>query len=209
MPVKASRGGRRANGGKGIKESDIISQRSLISERERNAKQVDLSLATLKEMGEEYGAAVGDLLIAELKGHADTLGFSTGENISINNAWFNDKIDLAYKEAVAMGFHPHMGNKTGVQAVMAHEFGHNLTYIAGQNMGIATNTLHSAADRIVNEARALTKDKGVVIMARKISEYATTTNAEAVAEAVADVYCNGGRAKNASQTIVHVLKKYL
>lgn len=46
-------------------------------------------------------------------------------------------------------------------------------------------------------------------MASKISGYATHSNAEAVAEAIADVYCNGKKAKSESKAIVNVMNKYL
>ena len=45
--------------------------------------------------------------------------------------------------------------------------------------------------------------------AEKISRYATDSNAECVAEAFADVYCNGSKAKAESRTVVSVLKKYI
>ena len=63
------------------------------------------------------------------------------------------------------------------------------------------------ADEIVKEARQTTGHRGVVKMASKISKYATVSNAEAVAEAFTDVYCNGGRAKRESIAIVNALDK--
>jgi hypothetical protein len=46
-------------------------------------------------------------------------------------------------------------------------------------------------------------------MASKISGYAKENARECIAEAFADVYCNGGRAKKESQSIVDVMNKYL
>lgn len=46
-------------------------------------------------------------------------------------------------------------------------------------------------------------------MARQISGYATYNNKEAIAEAVADVYCNGAKAHKESKAIVGIIKKYL
>lgn len=46
-------------------------------------------------------------------------------------------------------------------------------------------------------------------MARKISRYATVSNAEAIAEAYSDVKCNGGKAKAESKAIIETLNKYL
>ena len=94
-----------------------------------------------------------------------------------------------------------------MEAVVAHEYGHAITDLAAKKMG--ARDLNAAATRIVNEARKTTKDKGVVQMARKISRYATASNAEAVAEAVADVYCNGKNAKAQSHAIVDVLNGYV
>ena len=54
-----------------------------------------------------------------------------------------------------------------------------------------------------------TSHRGVVQMAAKISRYATESNAEAIAEAVSDVYCNGNKARAESLAIVSVVDKYL
>lgn len=75
----------------------------------------------------------------------------------------------------------------------------------GQNLG----GLDAAANRIVSEARPQTSYRGVRQMARSISGYAGKSAAEAIAEAVSDVYCNGNRANRASQAIVNVLNGYL
>ena len=42
--------------------------------------------------------------------------------------------------------------------------------------------------------------------ASKISGYAKESNRECIAEAVADVYCNGSKAKKESRAIVNILK---
>ena len=62
---------------------------------------------------------------------------------------------------------------------------------------------------IVNEARKQTKHRGVVQMASKISGYATHSNAEAIAEAISDCYCNGKKARAESKAIKSVVDKYL
>ena len=69
--------------------------------------------------------------------------------------------------------------------------------------------LDRAATQIVNQARKQTKHRGVVQMARKISKYATYSNAEAIAEAFSDVYCNGKKAKAESHAIMNVVNSYL
>ena len=67
----------------------------------------------------------------------------------------------------------------------------------------------ATATKIVSDARKSTKHRGVVQMASKISGYATYSNAEAIAEAVSDWYCNGKKAKSESKAIVNTLKSYL
>lgn len=61
----------------------------------------------------------------------------------------------------------------------------------------------------MNEAIKSTRHKDVVKMASKISGYAKHSPREAIAEAFADFYCNGSKAKNESQAIVNVMNKYL
>lgn len=203
-------GSGRAGGGGGINPGDVLSQKSLISEREGKGALVDAALQTLRELNNEYGEVVSDLRLATLKNNkrsAGVLGFSNGDDVSINEKYFGDNMESAYAQSVKAGYHPSNGNKTGLQAVVAHEMGHNMTLAAGRKMGI--NNIDGAATRIVNEARKATGHRGVVQMASKISRYATASNAEAVAEAVADVYSNGSRAARESRAIVDVMKKYL
>lgn len=207
MP-KGDRGGRRRGGSEGLDPGDIRNTSSLISEREGKQALVDATLATLKDFRDEYGAEVGDLVVATITGKgASTMAYSDGENIGVNKSYFSDRMETAYADCVKSGFHPSNGNKTALQAVVAHEMGHNLTAIVGQKLG--TTIMDSAADRIVREARQATGHRGVVQMASRISKYATYSNAEAVAEAVADIYCNGSRAKAESRAIVNVINKYL
>ena len=76
-------------------------------------------------------------------------------------------------------------------------------------MGLSKYGVDEAARRICEEARKKTKHRGVVQMAKAISGYATETNAEAIAEAYSDVYCNGKKATDESKAIVSTLEKYL
>ena len=108
-----------------------------------------------------------------------------------------------------MGFHPSSGKKTGLQATAAHELGHKLTADVAVKMGKTRFSIDSAAKEIVEKARKDTGHKGVIKLAEKISGYATYSNAEAIAEAVCDVYCNGGKAKKESIAIVKVIDSYL
>lgn len=207
--AKGSRGGKRAGGGGGLNPSDILSTRSLMSERERFQTEVDETMEAFKNVYEEYGLDVEDIQIATLAAKAQsTLAYYDGANIAFNESFFNKaKMEASYDACVKNGFHPSKGNKTALEAVASHELGHALTDKIATKMGVYS--LSDAATRVVNEARKQTKHRGVVKMASKISGYATQSNAEALAEAFADVYCNGKKARSESRAIVNVMKKYL
>lgn len=210
--AKGGRGGRRGGATGGIKPGDIISTKSLVSEREREQELVDETLTVFRDVLDEYGSQVSDIQLAELKANANALAYYDAEgNIAINQAYFNKNgMDVAYKASVESGFHPSNGNKTALQAVVAHELGHKLTADVAVKLGKNGWTdFDSVATDIVKEARKQTKHKGVVQMASKISGYAKHSNAEAIAEAFSDVYCNGKKAHSESIAIVNVMNKYL
>lgn len=210
--AKGSRGGRRGGATGGLNPNDIVSTRSLVSERERNQEMVDETLTVFRDVFGEYGVDVEDIQLAKLKGRGNTaIAYYDGANIAVNESYFNKKgIESAYKSCVDSGFHPSNGNKTAMEAVVAHELGHKLTDAVGAKMGNKEwLDFDKTATKIVNEARKQTKHKGVVQMASKISGYAKHSNAEAIAEAFSDVYCNGKKAKSESRAIVDVMNKYL
>ena len=193
--------------GAGLKPGDILSTTSLISERERNQQEVDDTLTVLRDIQNQYGTVI-DTEVADLKPGTGTMRYYDGENIAINREYFNtDYMNKAYAEGVASGWHPSNGNKSAMEAVVSHEYGHALTNEVGKAMGVSG--IDNIATRIVNEARKGSGHKGVVQMASKISRYATTSNAEAIAEAFSDVYCNGSKAKKESIAIINVMNKYL
>ena len=211
--AKGSRGGRRGGATGGLNPKDIVSTRSLISERERQQEMVDETLSSFKDVFNEYGINVEDIQLAKLKGKGNTAiaYYDSAGNIAVNEAYFNKKgIESAYKSCVDSGFHPSNGNKTAMEAVMYHELGHALTDAVSVKMGNNKWTdFDKTATQIVKEARKQTKHKGVVQMASKISGYAKQSNAEAIAEAFSDVKCNGKKAKSESKAIVNVINKYL
>lgn len=206
-------GGRRGGGGGGLNPADILSTRDLVSEREGNRQAVDEVLSTAREIEAAFGVDINQFQVAVLKAKAqDTLAYyDNAGNIAVNETYFDTgTMNRVYAESVRQGFHPSSGDKTGIEAVMAHEFGHYLTDIAADRMGIKSiNKLHEAAKIIAEEGRKISGDRGVVIAASKISGYAQKNNAEAVAEAVADVYCNGRNAKKQSSAIVTALIRNL
>lgn len=209
------KGGRGGNGGGGapggINPADVLSTRSLISERERSERAVDDALQVLSDVESQYGVVVEDMLVSKIRnrGGGVTLGYYDAEgNIGINEKVFANITGLnkTYDSSVKTGFHPSRGKKTGLQAVLAHELGHRLNYVAGGN---DWNRLDSTADAIVKSASNSTGYANKTRQFRSaISGYATTNNAEAVAEAFADVYCNGNRAKKESRAVVNELNKY-
>lgn len=193
--------------GSGLKPGDIISTTSLISERGRSQQEVDDTLTVLRDVYNQYGTTI-DTEVADIKPGSGVMGYYDGKNIAINKEYFDtDYMNKAYAEGVKSGWHPSNGNKSGMEAVIAHEYGHALTNEVGKAMGVSG--IDNIATRIVNEAKKGSGHKGVVQLASKISRYATTSNAEAIAEAFSDVYCNGSKAKKESKAIINVINKYL
>lgn len=211
--AKSSRGGRR-NPSSGLNPKDIKSVSDMIVERGNYTEEVDDVLTVSRDFLQQYGDAVplNQFLIAEIAGRGkDTIGYYDGENIAINSSFFDSKkISRAYADSVKSGYHPNNGAKSAMAAVTAHEFGHAATDAVAAKLGyVGSGKLDRAAATIVEAARKKTGHNGVVQMARKISTYATTSNAEAIAEAVCDVYCNGSKARKESRAIVDVMNSYL
>lgn len=204
----ASSGGGRQGKAGGLNPTDIKSTTSLISEREGQQVAVDEVLQVSQDFLNEFGVTADDWLLAELDPKSDALAFATREGtIGINQAYFGDgKMDGVYADCVAQGFHPSNGNKTALQATTAHEMGHRLNGVIAQRTG---EDFDAVATKVVSDARKSTGHRGVVKLASKISGYATYSNAECIAEAVSDYYCNGKKAKSESRAIVNTLKTYL
>ena len=204
----SSRGG--ATGG--LKLSDIVSTTSLVSAREGKEAEVDQVLSVAKDIEKDFGVSVSDLEIATLKGAGkSTLAYyDAGGNLAYNKAYFNAKtMDKAYDSNVESGFHPSRGNKTGIQAVVAHEMGHALTDEIAKKKGYGDWQLDKASTDIVKQAaKKAGYGNKTSQFTSKISGYASSSHAEALAEAFADYYCNGKKAKKESTAIVNEMKKY-
>lgn len=206
---KSNRGGKRGGGGGG--HVDIISTESMLSRREGSRAEVDESLSAFQEVFDQYGQIVDDIQVAKI-GAKDlaVMAYYDGANVAVNDRYFNTRaMNAAYDNSVNSGFHPSRGNKTGMQAVVYHELGHKLTDDYGKKLGYNYSQLDQVAKIICEKARKNTTSRGVVIMASKISGYAQKSNAECVAEAFADVCCNGSRAKAESRAIVNELNRVL
>ena len=204
----ASSSGRYGGGG-GLSPADILSTNSFVSERHNYDISNDV-LDVFKNVNEEYGYVIGDILVAKIKSKSNNkaMAYYDGTNIGFNEAYASAKVlNKAYADCVKSGFHPSNGNKSPAEAVASHELGHALTDAVGKKMGGLD--IDRASDRIVKEAKKQTGHRGVVQMANKISTYATHSNAEAIAEAFSDVYCNGKKAHKESKAIVNVINSYL
>lgn len=197
----------------GVSGDDILGTRSLVSAREGNQTMVDETLGVFRQVEQEYGAVVTDIQLATMKGNSQAIAYyDWGGNVAINEKYFNKKtMDTAYEMCVKSGFHPSNGNRTALEAVVAHELGHKLTADIASKIGLTgiDGGLHSAASRVVNEAMKGTKHKSSGSFAKKISGYATHNAAETVAEAFCDVFCNGSKAKPESRAVVKVIDGYL
>ena len=87
----------------------------------------------------EYGSAVKrmNLSVATFSDNS-TLGAYGGDTLYMNEKYVkNAYLTEAMKNT--NGFHPTIGNKTGAEAVAAHEIGHRLGKIASQKAGISEN----------------------------------------------------------------------
>ena len=206
----SSSGGGGGTGGVGA--GDIISTTSLVSARESQAKEVDEVLSVFNDVYNEYGSQVNDIQIAVMDSKSHAMAYyDFGDNIAVNAAYFNSaKMTSAMESCVQSGFHPSTGNKTAMQAVVAHELGHKLTADVATKLGQSGfSGLDAAAGKIVREAKKKTGHKKSADLAAQISGYAKTNHAETVAEAYCDVYCNGSKAKRESRAIVDVINGYL
>ena len=208
----SSGGGSLPRSSGGVNPKNIHNERDLVSERERKRAEVDDVLTVARGIYEEYGVDVGQFMLADIGGKdSGTMAYSDGENIGFNTKYFtSENMTSAYDACVASGFHPSRGSKSAMEAVASHEYGHVLTEKAAVKLGIKTpNSMDSAAKTIIDRALAQTKHKGSLKMASNISGYAKSSNAECVAEAVSDVYCNGRKAKAESKAIVKTLNSIL
>ena len=206
--AKGGRGGRRS--GKptgGVNPNDIKGTTNLLIDTDLDEITRGEVTRTLKDFQDKYDLDYNNTRIANMKPGTGVLAYYDGEGIAINNEYLNsDTMNATYKKCVESGYHPSNGSKTGMEAVVSHELGHAVNGIIADRMGIS---LDASADRIVNEAMKNTKHKSVSTFQSKISGYAKQNYAETVAEAMADCYCNGKKAKSESKAIQKVIDKYM
>lgn len=199
------------------KDSDIWTYRH----QKQNERFVDNVNQTIREMGETYkelNNVINDVYTAKINGEGgrSVMAFWTenGE-LGINKHFGNiDRMAKAYENSVNSGYHPSNGNKTAEQAVIAHELGHSLTTLAQQKTGAknfddVAKRIMKDSQKILNKQAGKRKYQGTNKIANAISGYAKESNAECIAEATADVYCNGRKAKSESKAVVQALKKLI
>ena len=146
------------------------------------AKGLNLSLATFNQKG--------------------VLGAYGDNTLYLNEKFVQNKnLTAAMQAAAANGFHPSIGSKTGAEAVAAHEMSHMLAEKAASKANISQQEIVARAAKRLNA-----KPEN---MAGKISEYARYNWHETIAEAGADVFCNGKNASRASKAIMKELKSIL
>lgn len=158
---------------------------------------------TRDAMEREYGDAVKrmNLSVATFS-DPSVLGAYGGDTLFMNEKYVkNRNLTEAMKNAEKSGFHPGIGNRTGAEAVASHEIGHRLGEVAAKKAGITEQA-------IVERAAGKVGIKGEN-MAGHISKYARTNYSETIAEASADVYCNGKNASKASKAIMNEVKSIL
>ena len=195
----------------GVNPANIKNERDLVSERERKQQAVDSVLTAARYIDEEYGVDVSKYIIADFAGKdTSTLACTDGNMVVFNNTYFDEeKMAAAYDACVESGFHPSRGNKSGIEAVASHEDAHVLVAEAGKKLGMTGYTIPAASDKIVRRAMKATGYRSFKEFSGKISGYAKTNASECVAEAFADVYCNGSKASKESQAVVNELNNIL
>ena len=203
----SGKGGGLGGGGEGLRDSDVLGTSNLLIDTALDETTRGEVTRVLKDFQNEYGLNYNNTRIARLKAGSNAMAYYDGEGIAINKKYLNSKtMNDVYKRCVESGFHPSSGSKSGMEAVVAHELGHALNDVIGSKMG---SDIDKSAKTIVNEAMKNSRRTDAQKFASKISGYATKSYAETVAEAVADCYCNGRKAKSESKAIKSVVDKYL
>lgn len=208
-----------AKGGSGIgkggdlqgKEGSVTNVgdiKDMISQRRQFTQEADDVLAVSRRMNNLYGEEGQITQFQTAKMTGALAYYDSNGNIAMNQKYMNTAgMNKAYDAAVSNGFHPSRGNKSGIEAVAAHEYGHALSDKVGAKLGI--NDIEAASRQIVERARVKTRHKTNMSFAQKISGYGTYNFAECVAEAVSDWHCNGSKAAKESRAIMAVINSIL
>lgn len=192
----------------GVGAGTVVSTESLLSASGKR-KEIAQTMQAVKNVADRYGVDLSDIQLATMKGSPAMAYYDSNGNLAVNKSYFDSKkMNAAYDRCVKSNFHPPRGEKSGLEAVASHELGHRLTEEVGRKMGLGDWQLDRASSRLVKEAKKSLGYKTMEQVTSKISGYAKQNIAEAVAEAFADVYCNGKKAKKESSAIVNALNSY-
>ena len=204
------RGSASGGGTTGGGSTKVLSTESLLSASGKTT-EINQVMDAVKAVADDYGVNLYDMRVATLdkKSQGTMAYYDNSGNLAVNKNYFDSKkMDGAYDDCVKEGYHPKRGNKSGLEAVSAHELGHALSEEVGRKLGYGDWQLDKASNKIISEAKKQGGFKSVGAIRKGISGYAQKNNAEAIAEAFADVYCNGNKAKKASKAVVDVLNSY-
>ena len=208
--AKGERGGKRGEGkfGGGMENSNttttVKSSHPLADEISTGGGGFANEIMNTRDAFEaEYGSAVKQLkLSVGTFSNGSVLGAYGNDNLIMAEKYVKNKnLTKAMKKAEESGYHPKIGNKTGAEAVAAHEIGHRLGEIASKRAGISEREIVERAGKKVG-----IKTEN---MAGHISRYARSNYGETIAEASSDVFCNGKKASRASRAIMEEVKSIL
>lgn len=201
------RGSSKAGGGGATARVNPRKLESLLSASGK-AREIGETMNAVKRIADRYGVKLTDIQLATLNRNANAMAYyDSNGNLAVNKSFFDsDKMNGAYDDGTKMKWHPSRGNRSGLEATAAHEVGHALNHAAA---GGDWGKMHKMAGDIVGQAAKRLGYKDKKSFQEKISGYAATSAAEAIAEAFSDVYCNGMKSKRESRAIVSVLNQYL
>lgn len=195
---------------KAEQNSDYPSKKALSKVGFKYRNQALEILGALRDLQNKYGERARQVNVAVIGDPETYARYSpTYDELQINADYFyNAKdVDDAYDETAENGKHPPRGDKSGWTAIIAHEYGHILlTKIAHEyNLG-----LDEYAEVVVRNAFGTTDSRAITDKAMTISKYAGNSTEhrkyrEVVAEAFADVYCNGAEATENSRKVAEEL----
>ena len=165
----------------------------------------DEIMRTRDSLESVYGESVKDitLMTASFAGEGVLGCYSPSENTVYMNKKYigNSELTNSMLAMAKIGFHPSIGQYTGAEAVAAHELGHGMADYILSKKGVSAESIVASAGKKIGIAKEN--------MAGHISGYARENYSETVAEACADVYCNGSKANKASKAIMKEVKSYL
>lgn len=164
----------------------------------------DEIMSTRDDLENTYGEGVKNVTLMTADMKEGTLGcyMPATNTVYMNNKYVNNpELTAAMQKAAKSGFHPSIGTYTGAEAVAAHELGHGMADYIEKKKGVNAKTIVSGAAKTLG-----IKPEN---MAGFISGYARTNYHETIAEACADVYCNGSKATKQSKAIMAEVQSYM